>query len=272
MTTTSHPMTETSEPRTPTWNPPCVVCGNPIGVEMPDGKYVGRTKCDSCSGEAKLQQLKNAGIPQWAIEQKVTLPQFETRGTACLERVAEKARTFMATLTGGGMLFDRCWLLLTGTEGTGKSHLAAAIAMGAISAGHTARFATFDEVLVEIIDAYSAAGETNADRAESVLDVVKKYTDVELLVLDDVGVEQPTPHSIQILYRILNKRLNDRRPTVMTSNYPLTNKRKGQPTLGERLSEKLTDDTPVRRILDRIAGEARYEHLDVPSYRRMKKS
>lgn len=263
MTTTSPPTTET--PAIATWDPPCVDCHEPIGVQVPDGKYVGVTHCAKCRGEVEQKRLIASGIPQKLLG--ATLANFETRATVCLERAAEKARQFVTTLSGSGMLFDRAWLVITGTEGSGKSHLAAAIAIAAIKAGRSVRYATFDEVLVEIIDAYNA-GE---GAEQSVLGVVKKYTEVELLVLDDVGVEQPTAHSIQILYRILNKRLSDRRPTVMNSNYPLTNKRKGQPTLGERLSERLADDTPVRRILDRIAGEARYEHIDVPSYRRMKK-
>lgn len=247
-----------------TWNPPCVRCTAPIGVEMPEGKYVGRTLCDSCNGAVATEKLLHAGIPKWFVESKASLGSFDDRQNQTVLRALEHTLAIVKPLG----LFDRIWLVLTGGPGTGKSHLGAAVAQEFIRGGRTARFATFDQVLVEIQDTYSG-GEESGDSTAA---VVKRYTkDADLLVLDDVGVEPPTAHAIQILYRILNARLNDRQPTVLTTNYPLTSKRGSQPTLGERLSEKLTDDTPVRRILDRIAGEARHEHIDAPSYRRVKK-
>jgi len=253
---TPHPLPQAS---TGTWDPPCVECGQPIGVEVPEDRYVGRTTCDRCGGLVEIRKLEAAGIPQWFLDAKASLASFDDRRIQSVLHARQEAAGLLRPLD----LFDKPWLVLSGDPGTGKSHLAAAIVQQFIRNGRTARFATFEAILTEIIDSYHSDPEE--DRTGN---VILRYTrEAECLAIDDIGVEVPTAHTGKILQVILNARI--RQPTIVTSNYPLQKKRKDQPSLGERLSEKLSDDTNIRRIMDRLAGEARSVHIEAPSYRRL---
>src|SRR6266850_2244950 len=106
MTTTSHQTT--GSPEIPMWDPPCIACGKPIGVAMPANKYIGRTRCDDCSGQANLQRLRGAGIPEWFIAQKGSLETFDNRGNRSLLSAIEKCNV----LVGQRTLLDRTWLVL----------------------------------------------------------------------------------------------------------------------------------------------------------------
>jgi len=251
-----------------TWDPPCIECGDLIGREVRAGYYVGEVRCGKCRGQADAERLRGSGVPRWFIDEGKSLDNFETRGAMPLTRALEQCHALIHPKL---LDLERRWVVLSGDVGSGKSHLGAGVVAKAIGELHAAAaFTTFDRILLEITSSYGAG---DGSIGPTSLEIVDRYgMNITFLAIDDVGVEQPTAHTIQMLYRILNDRLNSRLPTILTTNYPLEKKlcRAGQPTLGERLSEKLSDDTPVRRILDRIAGEAFYQHLDVTSYRRTK--
>lgn len=195
----------------------------------------------------------------WFIDAKKSIDTFEA-STSAAKKAVSKCKALLSL-----DLLSRRWVLLTGTPGTGKTHLAAAITYEFLKRKEEALFVTFERLLLEIQDSY------RDDEAESTKKIVERYGRVYFLALDDIGVEQPSQHAIQMLYSILNERLNRQLPTILTSNYPPSNPEPGQLTLGERLSEKLTDTTPARRILDRIAGNATWEHLTGESHRRIKR-
>lgn len=76
-------------------------------------------------------------------------------------------------------------------------------------------------------------------------DIVEKYGDCMLLVLDDLGVEKTTEWALQTLYIILNRRSNNNLTTIITSNLSL-----------EEIGNKIGD-----RIASRIAGMCTIMHL-----------
>jgi DNA replication protein DnaC len=53
---------------------------------------------------------------------------------------------------------------------------------------------------------------------ESKHDVLDPVTGAEVLVLDELGAQKPSPWVTDILYLILNTRYADRRPTLFTTN------------------------------------------------------
>lgn len=108
---------------------------------------------------------------------------------------------------GGGLVF-------CGKPGTGKTHLATAIANQVVRAGRTAVFATVLDVTRSVKSTYNK----NSERTES--EAMSCFTGPHLLVLDEVGVQFGTETEKLILFEILNDRYEDVKPTIILSNLP----------------------------------------------------
>lgn len=102
-------------------------------------------------------------------------------------------------------------LYFFGSNGTGKTHLAAAICLDLMPKGVGVVFRTFAGLLGDIKDTF------DSDRSET--EVIKAYTDADLLIIDDLGKEQCTDWAISQLYTIVNNRYEDCKPIVITANY-----------------------------------------------------
>ena len=107
---------------------------------------------------------------------------------------------------GEGLYFE-------GTCGTGKTHLAVAIAMKLINQGVPVICKTSIDLLASIKQSYERDSTVNEE------DVIEAYNTVDLLVIDDLGKERATEWSVPILYRIINDRYENMLPTVITTNY-----------------------------------------------------
>lgn len=103
-------------------------------------------------------------------------------------------------------------LYIEGNYGTGKTHLAAAIALQLIEAGVPVVCKTSIDLLMDIKKAFD--GRDVSEEA-----ILRAYKDVDLLIIDDLGKEQVTEWSISTLYNILNDRYEDMKPTIITTNF-----------------------------------------------------
>lgn len=135
------------------------------------------------------------------------------------------------------------WLLLEGSYGCGKTHLAAAIANYAVNNGIPTLFITVPDLLDTLRFAYDDPETTFETRFEEVRNAA-------LLVLDDFGTQNATPWSQEKLFQILNYRYVNKLPTVITTNLMLDE-------IESRLRSRLQDETFVRRV-----------RITAPDYRR----
>lgn len=103
-------------------------------------------------------------------------------------------------------------LYIEGTNGTGKTHLAAAIALQLIGEGIPVICKTSSDLLQDIKKSFSFEG----TKEHEVLDIYKK---VDLLIIDDLGKEQCSDWSMSTLYSIMNDRYEAMKPTIITTNY-----------------------------------------------------
>lgn len=108
---------------------------------------------------------------------------------------------------------ERNGLFISGTKGTGKTHLAAAIANQLIEGGTAVVCMTMIDLLSRIKQTFG-----NGDAA-SEADILSIYKDVPLLIVDDIGTEQPTDWGITKIYTIINARYEGYMPTIVTTNY-----------------------------------------------------
>ena len=104
-------------------------------------------------------------------------------------------------------------LLLQGATGIGKTHLCLAIARGVTEAGYGVVYGSV-QPLIRRLEA------EHFGRAQG--DSETQLTTCDLLVLDDLGMEFDTPFSRACLYNILNARLLEGRPTVISTNLSFT--------------------------------------------------
>src|ERR1700739_279614 len=104
-------------------------------------------------------------------------------------------------------------LLLMGPSGVGKTHLAVAALKELIRRGHGGRCCGYRGLRKE-----NQAGYTR--RSESTeMGVLEPIRTVELLVLDDLGASKPSAWVLDIIGLVLNARYNERRMTILTTNY-----------------------------------------------------
>ncbi len=150
---------------------------------------------------------------------------------------------------GEGLYFE-------GTCGTGKTHLAVAIAMKLINQGVPVICKTSIDLLASIKQSYEHDSTVNEE------DVIEAYNTVDLLVIDDLGKERATEWSVPILYRIINDRYENMLPTVITTNYNT-----------DDLIDKLNasnDNEKAEAIISRFKGSASCVTMAWEDYRRMR--
>ena len=150
---------------------------------------------------------------------------------------------------GEGLYFE-------GTCGTGKTHLAVAIAMKLINQGVPVICKTSIDLLASIKQSYERDSTVNEE------DVIEAYNTVDLLVIDDLGKERATEWSVPILYRIINDRYENMLPTVITTNYNT-----------DDLIDKLNasnDNEKAEAIISRFKGSASCVTMAWEDYRRMR--
>jgi DNA replication protein DnaC len=104
-------------------------------------------------------------------------------------------------------------LLLMGPSGVGKTHLAVASLKELIRAGHAGLFCDYRELLKEIQASYNPASESTE------MSILEPIRTVEVLVLDDLGASKPSAWVLDIIGLVLNARYNERRVTILTTNY-----------------------------------------------------
>src|ERR1700723_996971 len=106
-------------------------------------------------------------------------------------------------------------LLLTGSIGVGKTHLAVAILQALVAErGATGLFYDYRDLLKQVQNSY------NSQVRETELEILKPVFEAEVLLLDELGAVKPTDWVWDTVAHILNTRYNDKRTTLITTNYP----------------------------------------------------
>ena len=101
-------------------------------------------------------------------------------------------------------------LILAGKPGTGKTHLAAAIALRAMEQGRQAIFRLVSAMLDEIQAAIRDNGDYDG--------LMRQFKCVPCLVLDDLGHENMTPARASYLHQIIDYRYCENLQTIVTTN------------------------------------------------------
>ena len=149
----------------------------------------------------KLERYEKSGVPERYFNEALDTYKItnEMQATA-----AKAATNFLHAVKCGEFKS----LVLIGSAGTGKTHLACAIIREA-----GGKYRTAPDIVEEMRRAKSfTANDTEAD-------IIKYYGHVPLLVIDEIGRGIASTDEKYMLYQILNARYNTRKPTVLISNF-----------------------------------------------------
>jgi DNA replication protein DnaC len=124
-------------------------------------------------------------------------------------------------------------LLFMGPAGVGKTHLAVAMIKGLIEKGFAGIFSEFGGLLKEIQDSYSSISKS------SELKVLAPIYQTDVLVLDELGATVPTDWVRDTMYQIINKRYNDNKLTIFTTNYQDGRQSEKEQVLEDRIGTRL---------------------------------
>jgi DNA replication protein DnaC len=208
-------------------------------IVQPDGeRYAQPCECRLQLQAARL--LKRAAIPK--RYEHCTLDTFEPgfgQADQSLAKAFTTARRFVyeypVSTEGRG-------LLLTGSVGVGKTHLAVGIIQALIlEKGVRALFCDYRELLKRIQESY------NPLVATTELQILAPVFEAEVLILDELGAQKPTDWVWDTVALVLNTRYNDKRTTLITTNYPNApaamarnaDKAIREETLGDRIGERM---------------------------------
>jgi DNA replication protein DnaC len=115
-------------------------------------------------------------------------------------------------LAGGGYIEAAEPIVFLGEPGTGKTHLATALGEAAARQGRRVRFVTAAALVTELAEAQDAheLGRT-----------VRRYGNVDLLILDELAYFPIGQVDAELLFRVLGER-QERRPIIVTTNLPFS--------------------------------------------------
>ena len=143
------------------------------------------------------------------------------------ERILETCRNYAQTFN-----VHSPNLMFMGGTGVGKTHLSLAIVNVAINRGFSVIYGTSQNIISDLQNESFGRTENNYYSEHDVLGT-------DLLVIDDLGTEFSTKFSAACVYNIINTRLLQKKPTIISTNY-------GHDDLAREYGQ---------RIISRIAGE-----------------
>ena len=124
-------------------------------------------------------------------------------------------------------------ILLLGDVGTGKTHLAASIANQVVrETKFTAVYTTASTIVRHVKSTFDKESELTEGQAYGV------YSAMDLLVIDEVGVQNATEFELTVMFEVVNSRYEEMLPTLVISNRSIEDLPK---FLGDRVVDRLRE-------------------------------
>ncbi|HEX5284665.1 MAG TPA: ATP-binding protein [Bryocella sp.] len=237
----------------------CPVCeGSGLRVvERADGLRVAQP-CECRAARRAVRIIEQARIPKryahCTLEDYV--PNYGGKNPS-LSNALVQSRNYVREYLPGT---DVPGLLLTGSIGVGKTHLAVGILQSLIAErGAKGLFFDYRDLLKQVQNSYNRSVEATE------LEILQPVFDAEVLVLDELGASKPTDWVWDTVAHILNTRYNDRRTTIITTNYAnlppgggeLSGPRAAvrEETLGDRIGERMRSRLQEMCVVVEMKGE-----------------
>jgi DNA replication protein DnaC len=213
------------------------------GMELVAGK--GARICDCRKLRSQSGQFENVRLPK-------RYDGFHFHNYKPQTPSQDAAFKYATALTMEYPAVDR-GLLLMGSVGVGKTHLAVSILKGLTERGFACLFYEFGTLLKEIQDSY------NPNTQASELGVLSPVLKADVLVLDELGGSKPTDWVRDTMAHVINTRYNDKKLTIFTTNY--TDERRHE-------RDEILEDRIGSRLRSRLYEMCKSVIMDGPDYRK----
>ncbi|MBE9474707.1 MAG: ATP-binding protein [Chloroflexi bacterium] len=220
-------------------DPECPYCGGLgyLRADVPIGHQdFGKILTCTCRQAQVSQQVHRRLYSLSNLDElhHLTFDNFQLRGLIgvreyqadSIELAYNQAQQFARSMQG--------WLLLEGPYGSGKTHLAAAIANFVVGLGVPTLFLTVPDLLDALRFSYDDPEISFEQRFEEI-------RQISLLILDDFGTQNATSWAQEKLFQIVNYRYINRLPLVVTTNLALEE-------IEGRIRSRLLDPELVTRV------------------------
>jgi len=199
---------------------PLVITTN-LGLDDIDARFRSRLSDRGLVTEVRInapdfrRPLDDTGHPELSslgLMSNKTFGSFEDRTHEVLP--PDELKSLQKALKAAHNFAERPkgWLVLLGGYGSGKTHLAAAIANYRAGLGDPPLFVMVPDLLDHLRATFSPNSNVAFDRR---FDEIRM---APLLVLDDLGTQSMTPWVREKLYQLFNYRYNAELPTVITTS------------------------------------------------------
>ncbi len=219
----------------------CAACKDSGFVEIWRGKDRFMRQCECSRRAAAERRIRNAGIPA-----KFAGASFDTYRADVADLTGQSARRICQRMVDEFLMHRQGQgLMLTGTCGVGKTHLAAATLKATMAAyGVPGKFWDMSDLLTQVKRTFQRSKDAGEDESESAL--VKEFADVDVLVVDELGGERLSEWAWSEVNLLLNARYNAQgdkpRITIFTTNIPNLGQgegNRGAETLGDRIGARM---------------------------------
>jgi DNA replication protein DnaC len=239
----------------------CSVCeGSGLRIVQEDGCPVARP-CECRIARRAERMLERAHIPK--RYEHCILDSYEPKyngANRSLGSALMQARGFVKSYP---LETEGRGLLLTGSIGVGKTHLAVGILQAlVVERGASGLFYDYRDLLKQVQNSY------NNSVAATELEILRPVFEAEVLVLDELGAAKPSDWVWDTVAHILNTRYNDRRTTIITTNYANAGPLAAEPgsgnsartamrkeTLGDRIGERMRSRLQEMCVVVEMQGE-----------------
>lgn len=207
---------------------------SPICDRCNGSGYVGSQMCECLSELCRQEQKKQLSILSGGKESFSQFrldyypdridPKLGASPRQIMDRNFRTCRTYAATFSmhSGNLLF-------IGGTGLGKTFLSACVARMVADRGYSVVYETASHLFSKLEQArFNANEETRREAA--------KFTDCDLLIIDDLGTEMPGQFVTAALYSLINDRLLENKPMVISTNLNVDElSRRYSPQIASRL-------------------------------------
>ena len=222
----------------------CVPCECVRCMECMDSGYVKVSdavkRCECRLTSRPSRNLEVANIPQ--LYRNMDLDSYHTDFASCSQsqKMAHLASKAFASHPPSGA---GTGVILTGTIGSGKTHLAVGILKSFITMGLTGYFTSHEALFGELRESYS-----NPELEE--WKILRRVAECDVLVLDDLGTQPVTGTGAleERLVTILTGRYDNNRVTIITTNLPVEQSLMGSDIDESKMNEAERD---IKRAMRR---------------------